>query len=212
MVLLRLFLRAVWAAHACRVHVGPSCCEGSLLQLKMARRRLTLAMPCFALPACPLQVRQRAALNLGDLTRMSMRADQLVSGKLLRSFVCCVGVRCDAAPVPTSWWQASRCTLVSALCYCILLSACCCRYSCSVACACRRVIMELAGAALAVQRRPAPAGGAACLQGSAAVQLHVALRHRRLPRRLATYVCRLGYRRAHRGAGNSRGIPRRPAR
>lgn len=28
-----------------------------------------------------LQVRQRAALNLGELTRMSMRADQLVAGE-----------------------------------------------------------------------------------------------------------------------------------
>ena len=32
------------------------------------------------LPAC-LQVRQRAARNLGDLARMSMRADQLVTGR-----------------------------------------------------------------------------------------------------------------------------------
>lgn len=30
--------------------------------------------------SCPVQVRQRAALNLGELTRMSMRADQLVAG------------------------------------------------------------------------------------------------------------------------------------
>jgi hypothetical protein len=50
------------------------------------------------LPAC-LQVRQRAARNLGDLARMSMRADQLVTGRWATSHT----PRCPLACLPASF-------------------------------------------------------------------------------------------------------------
>lgn len=55
--------------------------NGDRVQGSPHPRPSPLPAACPFLPPLPAQVRQRAATNLGELTRLSMRADQLVSGE-----------------------------------------------------------------------------------------------------------------------------------